>query len=440
MLRTLARLFGLFSLVMGWLNLIEITRKSQLALFVLKVAAGSIALVNAGLGGAAALFGLWRKDRLALLTGLIGGGLAVRHIVRVTAPHDAFEQTFGDGWRARIAPELHQRMLPRRYTLPFPEPPPVIHLRDVVIGTTPETGKALLADLWKPPAWIQPTGLAIIYLHGSGWHYADKDFGTRLFFRHLAGQGHLVLDLAYSLAPGITLPTMVGDVKRAVVWLKTHAAEHALNPERVVLVGASAGGHLALLAAYTPHQPEWTPTDLQAADTSVRGVVSYYGPADAEFYYRYTRAHFGDLWSGRSVNSRLSMKLTLYLLRAYERHLRGDGRLRLDEVGLLSPAQMLARVLGGTPDDIPDVYRQASPITHVGPHCPPTLLINGAHDIAMKPAMGRRLQQALCAAGVPAVYIELPDTDHGLDLYAQRIAPAFHAATYDLERFLALLV
>lgn len=440
MLRLIFRLLGLSALVAGGLNLTEITRREQIILFIPKLIAGSVAPVMALAGGLVALAGALRRDRLALLTGLIGGALAVRHVARVTAQHDAFEAAFGDGWRAHLPPEMRERMLTGRYHLPFPEPPEVICLRDQVIGTTPQTGKPLLADLWKPPMWIPPSGLAVIYLHGSGWHYADKDFGTRLFFQHLAAQGHLILDLSYSLAPEANLPCALGDVKQAIAWLKTHGAAHQVNPERVVLVGASAGAHLALLAAYAPDHPAFQPPDLRDTDTSVRAVVSYYGPADVEFYYRYTFEHFGDVWSEQSLMSRLSGGFIAACLEAYEYYVHTPSRLRLAEIGLLSPADMLAEFLGGTPEDLPELYRLVSPVTHVGPHCPPTLLISGMHDIAMKPAMNHRLYQALRDAGVQAVSVELADTEHGLDLFAQRIAPAFHAATYDVERFLALML
>jgi acetyl esterase/lipase len=237
-----------------------------------------------------------------------------------------------------------------------------------------------------------------------------------------------VLDLAYGLAPETDWRGMVADVHQTVEWLKTHAVEHQLNPARIILMGASAGGHLALLAAYTAPEA-----------VSVRAVISYYGAADLEFFYRYSSQGFGESWLDDMGFGQMARTVTTELLRLYERHVDAVGRLRLDEVGVLVPAQMIANCLGGTPDDCPDVYREASPLTHVGPHCPPTLLINGAHDLVMKPAMSRRLQRALQQAGVPVVYVELPDTEHGLDLYAQRIAPAFQAATYDVERFLALM-
>ena len=71
--------------------------------------------------------------------------------------------------------------------------------RDVPVVVVPGTGRVVLGDLWSPPSGTVPSGLAIVYLHGSAWYVLDKDLGTRRLFRQLAGQGHVVLDLAYRL-------------------------------------------------------------------------------------------------------------------------------------------------------------------------------------------------------------------------------------------------
>jgi hypothetical protein len=103
---------------------------------------------------------------------------------------------------------------------------------------------------------------------------------TEPWFRHLAAQGHVVMDVAYRLAPETNVPGMQGDVKRAVVWMKRDAASFGVNPDRVVLGGDSAGAHLALLAAYSPDDPLLTPEDVRGEDLSVRGVINDYAQAD----------------------------------------------------------------------------------------------------------------------------------------------------------------
>lgn len=416
------RILSCLSAFLSALTLVH-SRSGQVntLLWLPKLLAAAWTPLLAAAGGLGTLAGLARRDRKATWAGLFGMAVAGRHIARVTARHRGLEQAFGADWPSRIPAELGARMLPKRWTPIRKDPPHVPWQRDVAIGTHLETGDPLLADLWQPPQDVPRTGLAAIYLHGSAWHYGDKDLGTRIFFRHLAGQGHVIVDLAYTLAPKAQLHAMLADVKRAIAWIKAHAAEYGVHPERVVLMGGSAGGHLALLAAYAPHHPQLDPADVDV-DTSVRAVVSFYGPPDL-------RALYDRLWT----------------LPAY----RGKTRLGQQSVAYLeqrsgfaftSPTDVLPDLLGGTPDEVPELYRLGSPLTHVGPHCPPTLLLQGAHDfIGMTPDV-RRLYHALRAAGVPSIYVEFPDTEHGFDLLEPRWSPAAQAATYDVERFLALVM
>jgi len=160
----------------------------------------------------------------------------------------------------------------------------------VPFWTLPDANRrSLLCDLWQPPAGVASSGLALAYLHGSAWYLLDKDFFTRSFFRHLAGQGHVVMDVAYRLYPETDMLGMVGDAKRAIAWMKSQGPAYGVDPERVVVAGGSAGGYLALLAAYTPKEDVLTPDDTGDADLRVRAVISCYGPTDLRTYYDHTQ-------------------------------------------------------------------------------------------------------------------------------------------------------
>ncbi|MBN1428407.1 MAG: alpha/beta hydrolase [Anaerolineae bacterium] len=393
------------------------------------------------LGGIGALLGLLSGDKQAASGGVIGAALLGRHLRRVTASHDGFDRAFGPGWESRIPPDLQPRLAPGRWQFPASEPPPAIPgwQRNVVFGAHPGTGEPLLCDVWQPPAGVQRTGVAVIYLHGTLWQALDKDFLTRSFFRRLAGQGHLVMDVAYSLVPRTDLRGITREVKRAIAWLKANAACYCINPERVVLIGSSGGGHLALLAAYTPNYPDFQPANL-AADTSVRGVVSLYGPTDLTVFFdeygkidarqpEYSTEITDDMRPrvfNRSIYDRVIT--TLRILPAYRYHNMPVGPL------------VLIDALGGTLKEVPEAYRLHSPISHIGSHCPPTLQIFGAHDFFVDPEHGRRLHLALVEAGVPSVLVELPGVDHGFDINPfRRLSPAAQVAEYDIERFLALM-
>lgn len=93
------------------------------------------------------------------------------------------------------------------------------------------------------------------------------------------------MDVAYRLCPEVDIYGMIGDVKRAVAWMKKNATRFEVNPTKIILGGGSAGCHLAMLAAYTPTLEEFTPIDLKYEDLSVRGVISLYGPSDLHAGY-----------------------------------------------------------------------------------------------------------------------------------------------------------
>jgi acetyl esterase/lipase len=110
-------------------------------------------------------------------------------------------------------------------------------------------------------------------------------------------------------------------------------------------------------------------------------------------------------------------------------------KLAVDEVG-----DWDARLFfGGAAEAWPELYRQVSPITHVGPDSPPTLLIVGEHDLYGQSRPVATLHAALRAAGAPSVELRLPRTDHAFDLFLPEVSPAAQTVMYDVDRFLALM-
>ncbi len=390
-----------FSAVLSVLFFVKIKTPLNLWLYAGKMLATALSPLVALFGIMQAMRGLNSGAWPPFVAGGASGVLAAIYMWRVLTQHVGFEKAFGADWRSKIPPAQRARTrrarmlwyLPR-WLAPVPQPR---WTRDLVYWTltNPETAeeRPLLCDLWQPPENVTPSGLALIYCHGGAWHRLDKDFGTRPVFRYLALQGHVIMDIAYRLWPETDLFGMIGDVKRAIVWLKANAACYGINPERIVVSGGSAGGHLALLTAYTPHHPALTPDDLRDADTTVHAVVSFYGAVD--------------------------MRATYYNVPANP------------EIGWL---------LGGSPDEVPDMYALASPITHAGPASPPTLLFQGQHDYYMPLEATRALYHKLLQAGVPAVYAEFPQTDHAFDLILPHYAPAARVARHTLDNFLSLML
>ena len=396
----------------GWLRLVLFVPKLFVtACMPLAAVLGLLGLLMSRIG---------RADTFSSVSGLLGSAISVRYFWRlVRASREAVNAIESEGESRGDSSPGPKMPVSQRAGL-WQAPPEARLQRDIVIGQHAGSGKPILADLWQPVQWVERSGLGVIYLHGSGWHYADKDFGTRHFFRHLCARGHVILDVAYALAPEATLLPMVADVRRAIVWLKEHAGVTSVRADRIVLMGGSAGGHLALLAAYTPNHPEIDADDI-ASDTSVHGVISYYGPPDLlSLYHRFVEMPG---LTGERARERGFMN---YL----------EARFGFEVVPVHN---LIPNLLGGTPEQVPELYRLGSPITHVGHHCPATLLLQGGHDFSGITPDVPRLHEALLRAGCRSVYFQLPDTEHGFDLYKPRWSPPAQAATYVTQRFLASL-
>src|SRR5258705_13188266 len=116
---------------------------------------------------------------------------------------------------------------------------------------------------------------AIVVVHGGAWRHGDK--GENPWSNQwLVERGYLVLDIQYTLAPVADWRVPVKDVQCAVAWLRVHAAELNVDPERVTLLGRSAGGHLALLAAYLPDEAN----PCAAPGGAPEAVIAFYAPTD----------------------------------------------------------------------------------------------------------------------------------------------------------------
>ncbi|MBW5424410.1 alpha/beta hydrolase fold domain-containing protein [Streptomyces sp. BG9H] len=251
-------------------------------------------------------------------------------------------------------------------------------------------GHRLDLDLWALPKRAGVRHPAVVWVHGGGWNKGHRS-QTPEWNRWFNARGWSVFDIDYRLAPRATQLDQIGDVKCAVGWVKRHARAYGVDPDRLLLMGSSAGGNLALSAAYTDGDSR-VPASCEARDSSVSGVISLYGPTDM-------------------------------------RRLIAGTALRADP--------MMARLMGGSAASAPARYRLGSPARLVRGDLPPTLLLHGGADRAVPVAQARELARRLKGAGAPATYVELPWADHCFDVnwggWGSQIA---RAAT---ERFLSRL-
>ena len=148
------------------------------------VAAGLLLALAGGLGGSG-----WLAVPAALAA--MGAAIVVVRLGRVRAD---LTGALGPDWADRIPVQRRVRMVGRWWGGRLPTVPEPRLRQNVVFATVPGTDRALLCDVWQPPASVPSSGLAVVSLHGSAWCMLDKDVGTRPLFRHLTAQGHLVVE------------------------------------------------------------------------------------------------------------------------------------------------------------------------------------------------------------------------------------------------------
>jgi acetyl esterase/lipase len=245
-------------------------------------------------------------------------------------------------------------------------------------------GQDLQMDVWQPDDQASASNSAVVYVYGGGFESGSRDQWAP-YFQHLTSQGITVFSMDYRLSTP-TDPSWdkaAGDVKCAVGWVHQNADRFGIDTERVAISGGSAGGNLALLAAYSANSAA-VPASCDVEDTSVRAVVDFYGPTDLKNLYVGTP----------STPVRAS----------------------------------LVQYLGGTPETQPERYRDFSPITHVDENSPPTLIIQGLRDTGVQAEESTNLAESLDSVAVENEILLLPDTEHAFDAgfgsFANQIAQA----------------
>jgi acetyl esterase/lipase len=386
---------------------------------------------------------------LTLMTGLATGSIITScigiydilvfgiHIYMVSRPpafFGSFEQAFGPGWMEKIPAQQKTYFLSSRFQITLPTVPSPRFEHDIAFAIIPGTQRKLLCDIWQPAAGITATGMAFIYLHGSAFYFLDKDFQTRPFFTHLAAQGHVIMDVAYRLAPETDLMGMVADAKRAIAWMKDNAGSFGVDPEKITIGGGSAGAHLALLAAYTDDDQRFIPIDLAGKDLSVAAVISLYGSNDMEALYYHTNQHITTRDIPGKLKKAVPTKMPGWISKKMgKNYYRLGMNKKLESIGTLPP------LLGGHPEENPGAYTMFTVITHAHRNCPPTLFIHDKDDIMAPVRTTRKLFNRLLELKVPVVMHILPQTDHAFDLILPKISPCAHTAIYDVERFIAFM-
>ena len=251
------------------------------------------------------------------------------------------------------------------------------------IGSTVE----LHLDVFQMPS-TKPAPV-VLHLHGGGWTAPAGQSRSFAPFTALLAAGMSVVSVQYRSSLEAPAPAALQDVHCALSWVKANAAKYNFDLNRVILYGVSAGGEMALMAAYAP--------DTFAApgctdQPKIAAVLDYYGPPD----------------------------LAEALL-----HEPGSGDFNRQWFGLAAPLPAdpaIAAAANGVPAPVrwPEpsaaevaLAKQLSPMNYIRRVVPPTYIVNGDRDPRVDPAQDTKLKMALDAARVPAGHDIIPGAGHG---------------------------
>ena len=236
------------------------------------------------------------------------------------------------------------------------------------------TGVKLTAD-WHPALSEElapdKKAPACIVIHGGGWYKGDKKDMESVAVR-LSESGIAAMNMNYRLAPEHRFPAPVLDTKDAIRWIKGNAKSLGIDPDRVCMIGYSAGAHLALMAGFT------LPSD---------GLDDTKPPAAKIFKF-----------PGSGPLSTLPASLAVKALAV------GGTPTDLTDG---SYNKYYEKFFGQPPSVIPQTYKAASPMTYVRKGLPPVFLYHGKNDWVVEVDQSRRLVDKLRSQGVDVEYLEV---------------------------------
>ncbi|REJ88848.1 MAG: alpha/beta hydrolase [Planctomycetota bacterium] len=235
---------------------------------------------------------------------------------------------------------------------------------DVVYGH--KYGLALTMDVFKPAE--KPNGAGVLFMVSGGWfsRWAPPE-QTQALFRPLTDKGFTVFAVRHGSSPKFSIPEAVEDVRRSVRFIRLNAERFEVDPERLGVYGASAGGHLSLVLGTASDEGDPDAEDpVLRVSSRVQAVVAYVAPTDLRIM----------VWEAPDH------------LTAYERFPALDLDLEAAE--------------------------QFSPLVHVTPDDPPTLLMVGAKDDLVPMKHSQEIQAAFKKHKVDSQLIVFEDAGHGL--------------------------
>jgi acetyl esterase/lipase len=218
---------------------------------------------------------------------------------------------------------------------------------------------------------------AIVFIHGGAWYQGSRQ-GYRGQIQEAAKRGYVAATISYRLmkfdeskkettTATPIFPAQIHDAKAAIRWVRANATKYHVNPDRIGVTGGSAGGHLSLMVGLTdPGSNLEGDSGNPGQSSRVQAVVNVFGPTE--------------------------------MATCHEK----------------SALPWVARLfVGGTPNEVPDRYKAASPITYVSKDDPPVLTLHGDKDALVPVEQAKMLDEKMKAVGASHTLMVFEGQGHG---------------------------
>ena len=241
---------------------------------------------------------------------------------------------------------------------------------------------SLQLDIYRLKDLEEPAPV-MIFVHGGAWR-TGKRSDYLPYLLDYAKKGYVTATVSYRLVKQAVFPAAVQDVNCAVKYIKNHAGVYGIDPNKVVLIGGSAGGHLSLMIGYGGSEELFNQDCPLDNDSKVNAIIDLYGPTDLTTPYAISTYQVQD-----------------FLKASYEEN--------------------------------PGIYKMASPNTFISSDDPPTLIFQGTIDSLVPVSQSDSLDSWLAKAGIPHEYHRLKGWPHTMDLSVK----VNEYCQFYIDRFLA---
>ncbi len=254
--------------------------------------------------------------------------------------------------------------------------------RDVIYGR--KAGLALTMDVFAPKE--KANGRGIIFVVSGGWRSRPEGIIPEMY-RPFLERGYTVFAVVHGTQPKFTIPEILDDMHRAVRFIRYHAKDYHIDPDRLGITGASAGGHLSLMmgTAGIPGDPR-ADDPVDRVSSCVQAVACFFPPTD---FLNWSKP--GGVLDVHTIDSRF--------------------KAAVDFTELDNTQRIFVRVTDEK--KVQDILRRISPATHVSADDAPTLIIHGDKDKLVPLQQSEMIVARFKEVGVPAKLIVKKGCGHG---------------------------